>query len=569
MLSKSTASTTSMEHTPPDKPDAFCTIDSKITSPKLDRSQRVEGSDASSIEKELEPSEQSTVMHGIPLLLFTIGMMAIVFLMCLDHYILATAIPSITTDLNSLQDAAWYSSGYYLTNMALQPAFGQLYRLFSIRLIFLSCVVLFEAGSVLCALAPSSIILIIGRLITGVGGGGLYIGSVVLIGYAVPVGHRAMYISMVTSLDGVASFAGPLLGGVLTDSHLTWRFCFWINLPIGFVAFAILWWSLEDPLQQPSHLLKESVVEKLARVDWVSLTLLLSGFTMLLLAFQWAGIVYAWSDPKVCGLIVGGALTLALYFICQHYRGEDAAIPYRILRQRTVLFSCAFMLLINVLIGALVYYLPFQFQAVRGESAQMSGITNLAFLVPLLLSPLASGALISWTGWFAPIMQVGSIAATVGAALLTTLSSGTSNAQLIVYQLLAGFGGGFCHQIPYTSIIYPLPPADVVSGSALCSFLNSLGAIIGVVGSQAIFATVLRSRLEGLEGIDSQAVIVAGPANIIGSVPQNLVTTVRNAYREALEGTFYLPVAAAALCVICAAGVEWKRMKKGYSVEKT
>ncbi|KAI1154292.1 major facilitator superfamily domain-containing protein [Nemania diffusa] len=136
--------------------------------------------------------------------------------------------------------------------MALQPAFGQLYKLFSVRLIFLACIVVFEAGSILCALAPSSIVLILGRLITGVGGGGLYIGSVVLIGYAVPCESRPMYISMVTSLDGVASFAGPLLGGIFTESRLTWPFCFWINLPIGFVAFAILWWYLQDPPREIS-----------------------------------------------------------------------------------------------------------------------------------------------------------------------------------------------------------------------------------------------------------------------------------------------------------------------------
>ncbi|KAH9985099.1 major facilitator superfamily domain-containing protein [Xylariaceae sp. FL0662B] len=369
--------------------------------------------------------------------------------------------------------------------------------------------------------------------------------------------------TLITCVSISTSFVGPLLGGVFTDSYLTWRFCFWINLPIGFVTFAILWWSLEDPVQQPSHLLNETAVKKLARVDWLSLTLLLGGFTMLLLALQWAGIVYVWSDPMVYGLITGGALTLALYFICQHYRGEDAAIPYRILRQRTVLFSSAFMLLINMLIGTFVYYLPFRFQAVRGENAQRSGTTNLAFLVPLLLSPLASGALISWTGWFAPIMQVGSITATAGATLLMTLNSETSNARLIIYQLLAGFGGGFCHQIPYTSIIYPLPPADVVSGNALRSFLNSLGAIIGAVGGQAIFATVLLGRLNGLQGIDSQAVLLAGPTNIAGSVPQSLITTVRNAYGEALRDTFFFPVAAAALCVIYTAGVEWKRMQKG------
>ncbi|KAI8950516.1 major facilitator superfamily domain-containing protein [Xylaria longipes] len=137
--------------------------------------------------------------------------------------------------------------------------------------------------SIICALVPSSIILIIGRLIIGVGGGGLYIGSVVLIGYAVPCESRPMYISMVTSLDGVASFAGPLLGGISTDSRLTRRFCFWINLPIAFIAFVIGWWYLQDPPREISYSKNRSVVRRLALVDWLSLTLLHVRCTMLLL----------------------------------------------------------------------------------------------------------------------------------------------------------------------------------------------------------------------------------------------------------------------------------------------
>lgn len=206
--------------------------------------------------------------------------------------------------------------------MALQPAFGQFYRLFSVRQIFLVCIAVFEAGSILCALAPSSIILIIGRLITGVGGGGLYIGSVVLIGYAVPYESRPMYISMVTSLDGVASFAGPLLGGIFTDSRLTWRFCFWINLPIGFISFAILWCYLKDPPQAIAHSKNQSVFQRLASVDWLSLVLLLAGSTMFILALQWAKVIYAWSDAHIYGLIIGGGISFAIYFILQRQRGE-------------------------------------------------------------------------------------------------------------------------------------------------------------------------------------------------------------------------------------------------------
>jgi MFS family permease len=233
----------------------------------------------------------------------------------------ATAIPSITTEFNSLQDAAWYSSGYFLTNMAVQPAFGQLYKLFSIKIIYLACLVVFEAGSILCAVAPSSAALILGRIVAGIGGGGVYIGSVVLVGSAIPGRRRPMYISMVTSLDGAASVAGPLLGGVFTDSRLSWRFCFWINLPIGFIAFIVLLCSLPDPPRlAPGKIV--STLRRLAQVDWLSLVLLLSGFSLLLLALEWAGPVYAWSDPRVYGCIAGGSVALVLYFGYQYYQGE-------------------------------------------------------------------------------------------------------------------------------------------------------------------------------------------------------------------------------------------------------
>lgn len=245
------------------------------------------------------------------------------------------------------------------------------------------------------------------------------------------------------------------------------------------------------------------------------------------------------------------------------------------------------MLLINAAVNILVYYLPFEFQvslqpasfslscladalflpqAVRGQSPKMSGITHLAFLVPLLFSPLLSGALISYIGFYTPFMLAGGVVLAVGAGLLMALDSTTSNAKVIGYQLLAGFGGGFCHQIPYTSILHPLPASDIVSGSALCSFLNSLGAIIGIVAAQATFATLLLGNLDKVPGLDGLAVFLVGPNNIVGTeVSPAFILPVRDAYSEALQSTFILPLVAPVLCILCSLGVEWKRLGKGGS----
>jgi MFS family permease len=187
---------------------------------------------------------------------------------------------------------------------------------------------------------------------------------------------------------------------------------------------------------------------------------------------------------------------------------------------------------------------------------------NLAFLMPLMLSPLLSGAIISLTGWYVPLMYLGGVLAATGAGLITTFGGTTSGARIIGYQFLAGFGSGLCHQIPYTSILQVLPSKDVVPGSALCSFLNSLGSILGIVISQTIFANLLLQNLGEVAGVDARGVIQAGPTKISSVVQSALVEAVRDAYNAALRSTFILPVVAAGLCCICAMGMEWKRIKK-------
>ncbi|OCK93827.1 MFS general substrate transporter [Cenococcum geophilum 1.58] len=498
-------------------------------------------------------------MGGFPLVMVTIGMMTVVFLVALDHYILAQAVPRITTDFNSLEDAAWYSSGYFLTSMAMQPAFGQIYTYFSVKYIYMLSVLFFEAGSIVCALAPSSTALILGRLITGVGGGGLYIGTVVLVGYVVPVNKRPIYISIVSSLDGAASVAGPLLGGVFTNSYLTWRFCFWVNLPIGFIAIMLMTIFFRDLPKRSETTLP--LKAKLAKINYLSIVLLLGSFTMLLLALQWAGPVYVWTDPHVLGCLVGAGVVLAGYLYYQYYLGDKAAIPYRILAQRTVFSSAAFMLLIAMVIGVGIYYLPFYFQAVLGTSAQTSGIENLPFLVSLMFSPLISGFLISWLGHYVPFMYFGAILSAVGSGLLATFSVSTPKANIIAFQFIAGLGAGISHQIPYTSVQFSLPSSEMVLGSALVSFLNCLGTILGIVAAQAVFGGVLIGKLDGIPNVDAGVVFRAGPTNVANAVPEPLVSIVRSAYGVALQKTFILPTVLSCLCCICCLKMEWKRLK--------
>ena len=193
-------------------------------------------------EAAVEPAEdESKYPGGLKIAIITIGLAGATFMVALDNFIIATAIPQITSDFNSLADIGWYGSGYLLTLTAFQMSFGKIYTYWSMKWTFLTALVIFEVGSVVCATAPNSIALIVGRAVAGIGGSGLFSGVMTIIAYSVPLRKRALYLGGLTSMFGVSSVVGPLLGGVFTD-RLSWRWCFWINLPY-FTSSSLFFWN--------------------------------------------------------------------------------------------------------------------------------------------------------------------------------------------------------------------------------------------------------------------------------------------------------------------------------------
>ncbi|MCJ1404090.1 hypothetical protein MMC11_007315 [Xylographa trunciseda] len=475
------------------------------------------------------PEDENEIhyLRGFRLAVVTVGIMAAVLMVALDNYILATAIPRISTEFNSLDDVAWYASSYFLTQMAFQPAFGHLFTYFSVKRVFLAAVLVFEVGSIICALARSSVNLIVGRLIAGAGGGGLYVGTLTLIGFIVPIRQRPVYISIVTT--------------------------------IGFVAFlliAVFYNSV--PLSQGSKL---SFKDKILKLDPAGACFLISAFVCLLLALQWAGITYAWSNAHVWGCLLGFALLLSAFLILQVYRKDEASIPLRLASQRTVAASSSFLLFISMIVGLLIYYLPFYFQAVLGTDAHESGIRNLPFLVTMLFSPMLSGGLITMFGFYVPFMWLGAILATVGSGLLLTLQVDSTASVLAGYQFLTGFGLGLCTQISFNAVQYILPRDQMIMGSALVSFCNSLGPILGITIGQAIFANSFVKQLQQVPGIDAAAVVRAGPTNLGAAVSLSVLPMVREAFNYALTRAFILAVVAGGLAFLCSLAMEWGNVK--------
>lgn len=264
------------------------------------------------------------------------------FLIALDLTIVATAIPRITDDYKTIRDVGWYGSGYFLTFAAFQSAWGKVFKYFNMKYAFSTSVIIFSLGSLICALAPTSMALIIGRALTGVGAAGVTNGVYTIIACIVPPAQVAMYLALVGMDFSIASVAGPLLGGVFTEK-LSWRWCFWINLPIGGASLAVVLFFFKVPSTMTPT--KASLKEKVLQMDFQGTVLVLSSLVCYMLALEEGGVRRPWNSPVVIGLLVGFVALAVLFGFDQWLQGDRAQIVGRIMKRRTIAGLCAFIVL--------------------------------------------------------------------------------------------------------------------------------------------------------------------------------------------------------------------------------
>ncbi|KAF8915559.1 major facilitator superfamily domain-containing protein [Mucidula mucida] len=531
--------------TPESKPPS--TIDS-VHSPNLNEKTELQD-DAPSVPGDEEMEYPSSGK----LALISLGLALATFVVALDNTIIATAIPTITTVFDSLNDVGWYGSSYLLTMTSLQPSFGKIYANFDMKITYLTALLIFEVGSVICAAATSSPMLIVGRAIAGVGASAIFSGGMNIIGYSVPIEKRAMYVAALSSMFGLASVVGPLLGGAFTDK-VSWRWCFWINLPFGAIAFSSVFFFFKSPKRKTSTL---TFKEKIAQIDLLGALFLISGVTCLILALQWGGTVYPWNSSRVYGLFIGFGLIIAVFIVIQFKRGENATIPPAIFKQRTVLVSALYTALFSMGMFVAIYYLPFYFQAIKNTSAVGSGIRTIPYLVSITISSVIVGGLITVTGHYAPFLWIGSAIFTVGCAMISTLDVDSSTGMWFGYQVLAGAGGGASVQIPFLAVQVALKQADMPVGVAIVMFFNSLGGAIAIAIAQNIFSNQLIENVpKYAPNVNPGVVIAAGATHLREIVPADSLAGVLEAYAKALRTTFIPPIAFAGLAFIIGLGIE-------------
>ncbi|KAF3162784.1 hypothetical protein TWF225_008059 [Orbilia oligospora] len=510
------------------------------------------------------PLEEETVYPGrLKVILITIGLMLAVFLVALDQTIIATAIPRITDRFQSIRDIGWYGSAYFLTGTALQPTFGRVYKTFSIKGTFLTAIGFFELGSLICGVAPNSATLIVGRAIAGIGVGGIFSGCILILAHILPLRKRPLAIACLASVWGIASIIGPLLGGAFTD-HVSWRWCFYINLPLGAISVVVVTLVLKLPHKSEGLSLRERIYQ----LDLVGAAILIPTVVSLLLALQWGGTTYAWDDPKIIGLFVCFGCLVIVFIASQWWLGDAATLPLRILRQRSVLASFIFAYFFGSAFFTYMYYLPIYFQSVKGSSATKSGIQIIPFLLSCILTSVVSGGLITAVGYYTPFLIGGMLLFAIGAGLITTFNIDThsSPAYWIGYQTLTGFGLGVGFQVPILAVQTVLEIDDVPIGTAVIIFFQTLGAALFVSVAQSIFSNGLKQGLqEFLPEVPPSVFIFSGATEIqkvladIGK-PDRL-EDVRRAYMIGLSNVYKLALALVCCAFVTACFLEWKNIK--------
>ncbi|CAN9164611.1 unnamed protein product [Alternaria alternata] len=504
------------------------------------------------------PDDDSKYLSGFKLAILSVGLCLTTFVIALDNTIIATAIPKITTVFNSLEDVGWYGSSYLLTTTSLQPSFGKIYTYFDVKYTYLFALVIFEVGSIICAAATSSPMFIVGRAVAGAGAAALYSGGMTIIGFSVPLRKRAIYIAALSSMFGIASVVGPILGGALTD-RASWRWCFWINLPFGAVSLAVVFFFFTNPKRTYSHL---PVRERLKKIDIVGAVFLICAIVCLLLCLQWGGFSYAWSTSKVWGTLLGFGLLISVFIGIQLRQEDRATIPVRVFAQRTVLVSCLYSTLLSMALYTHIFYLPFYFQAIKGTTAEESGIRTIAYLVSITCSSIVIGGLITVVGWYAPFMWFGSAIFAIGAGMLYTLKVSSPPGRWIGYQILAGIGAGAGVQIPFVAVQVVTNEKDMPTANACVMFFNSLGGALSISIAQNIFVNTLGKEVpKYAPGFDARIVANAGATNLRGVVPPEILPGVLHGYNNAIVTAFILAIATSSITFFVSLGMEQKSVK--------
>lgn len=438
--------------------------------------------------------------------------------------------------------------------------YGKAYKLFPIKRVFLLANAFSFLGSIICATAISSPMLVLGRAIAGVGAAGLSAGGNQMLVLSTPLQIRSKFLGMWSAIEGVTTIAGPLIGGAITDT-IGWRWCFWINVPIGGATLLLTFLCFSET-PKTGEVARLTFKEKIMQLDFVSTFLILPALTCLFLAFSWGGTTYPWSDGHVVGLIVTFAVLAAAFVYEQIRKGDKATIPIHILKRRNVIACVLFGMFQNSAGNTFEYYLPIYYQAARGYSPLESGYLMFPILVGATIAAVGTGFGISASGYYAPFMMFTSTAMTVAAGVVATFNTETGLAKLILITGLFGAGYGAGAPGPFIAVQAVLPQDEVPLGMAVLLFVYGFGPAVFITVAQVILSSQLTKNIHGLlPGLDSASIDAVGLTELVSKVPRAEWHEIYAAVSKSVVHTWYLVIVLAACTFLGSLMVEWRSIK--------
>ncbi|KAJ7200941.1 major facilitator superfamily transporter [Mycena haematopus] len=532
--------------------DALTQFNSEKAEEKAEATQTIESPDL----KEEQEEEEPDYPQGLKLGLLTLALCLSVFLVCLDSTIIATAIPKITDQFKSLDDVGWYG-----TTAATQLLFGKFYTFLPVKWVYVTAISIFEIGSLLCGVAPNSNALIIGRAIAGLGSAGIISGALIIVANTVPLARRPIYTGLVGGTYGIASVAGPLMGGAFTDK-VTWRFCFYINLPIGAITLAVVIFLFKMPQHGRVKHEPATFMQRAAQFDPFGTLVFIPAIVSLLLALQWGGSKYPWNSPRIIALFVVFGILILGFIGIQFWKQDAATIPPRILKQRSMWSSSFFAFCVGGAFFILTFYLPIWFQAIHGVTAVHSGIDNLPMILSLVLASIFGGVVITIIGYYAPFMIASSTILAIACGLISTLKINSNHTKWIPYQFVAGIGVGLGQQQPLLAAQAVLDLKDVPIGTSMIMFSQTLGGALFISIAQNVFTNKLVSGLlSKVPDVSPALVLSSGATSLKDNVPSQYLSDVLLVYNDALAAAFYVAIAMSGLSLFGSLAVEWRNIK--------
>ncbi|KAL9093239.1 MAG: hypothetical protein Q9159_000416 [Coniocarpon cinnabarinum] len=483
---------------------------------------------------------------------------AAIFLVALDRTIIGVAIPTLSNQFDSFDDIGWYGSAFFMTTCCFQLLMGKIYTFYNVKWVYMACISIFEVASLLCAVSPNSVSFIWGRAIQGVGAAGIISGSVAIMVAITPLKDRPMWMGLVGAFMGIASVVGPLLGGAFT-TNVSWRWCFYINLPIGgvvMVMILIFLKSSEALERKPPHWR-----EQVKRLDPLGNILFMPAVVCLLLALQWGGTKYPWSDGRIISLLVVFGVLLILWFASQVYQKEYATLPLHVMKNQTILAGFWMVIMTGSAMLTITYWLPTWFQAIKGASAAHAGVMNIPLILSLVIASTGSGIFIRKIGYYTPNAILCSIVASAGAGLFQLWTPSTNHPMWIGAQFLFGFGLGLGQQQPSLAAQVVLDKKDVNTGVALMFFGQTLGGALFVSVGQNLLDNRLSKSLSDIPGINPKLFETSGATDFQKLIPEQYRTQALQGYNDAMVDVFAIGVATAAASILGSALLPWKSVK--------